>query len=230
MTLYARPQDNELVSNLALGKSTQTRGRIKALQLSRPPDFEALRKARDNIILPAKDRKTKMKYVGETRTRKPAGKEDIHHERNGSGPKRRRKVVDRGRKQGEHKLRLSDGEAGEHQPGYKRHYHEQDAESEGAELEEKGSDAIDGGDAQVTTPTVLLPRPTKRRSETSNERRPSRHNLSAQKQGQIPRRRQSEPIEPVRYIRLNSSAVGRSQTTPILRYIISKLLVNICIC
>ena len=136
-----------------------------------PPDSEALRKARDYIKSSADGRKTKMKYVGEIRTRESAGKEDIHHGRNKSGSKRRRKVVDRERKHGERKLRLSEVEPGEYQPVYQRRYREQVAESGGAELEEIGSDEVDGGDAQVATPASPLPRPTKRqRTETESTR------------------------------------------------------------
>lgn len=176
----------------------------------RPPDIEALRKARLNYInAPADGQRTKMKYIGETITREAAKREDIKLVRKVSGPSRRRKAVDPEPKHRQRKVRLSEVEPGEYQSVYERRHQEPDIDSGRAESERKPYE-LDDSDAHIQTATQPLRPAVERRSKTGSAQRPSQRDSTVGKHGQIPRRK-SEPIEPVRRIRCTSSDADGSQ-------------------
>lgn len=202
-------------------KDSRTSTRLKVVDLApedKPSDLEALRKARlDHINTPADEQK-KMKYIGETITREPANKADLHHVRKVSATKRRRKGIESERKHRQRKVRATEAESGEYQPVYETRHRERDVEPISVEAEEKETDDIGhGSDVQPTTPPEPSQRPVERRSKTGDAQRPGGRDGIVKKQRQTSRRRQSEPIERIHHIHRNSPGIDDCQPALIQR-------------
>jgi hypothetical protein len=176
----------------------------------KPPDLEALRKARlDYINIPAEERPKKMRYVGETITREPANKADLQHVRKVSGTRRRRKRIDPERKHHHRKNRIDEVEDGEYQSVYGRHDRQQDIESKKVDVDEHETDGVSNSDAhsnsnEASDPTqnsnagcskISTPGPDRRQDGVVERRR------------QTSRRRQSEPVKRIHHSRRNSYGI-----------------------
>ena len=179
---------------------------------AKPADLESLRKARlDYISTLAEDRPKKMRYVGETITREPVKVQDVRHVHRVSGSKRRRKVVDPGRKHGKRKVRDVEAEAGGYKSVYTSHQREEEVRSRQDDVAESEPDDSDRSDAHSKASSEPIQRSMGRRPKTSMQR-PSEQDAPVEKQRQTYRRRQSEPIERVHHVRRNSYGIDECQT------------------
>jgi hypothetical protein len=186
----------------------------------KPADLEALRKARlDYISTLTEDKPKKMRYVGETITREPVKAQDVRHVHKVSGSKRRRRVVDPGRKHGKRKVRDVEAEAGAYTSVYTSRQREQEVRSRQDDVVGSEPDDSDRSDAHSKASSEPIKRSMARRPKTGMQR-PSEQDAPVEKQGQTYRRRQSEPIERTHHVRRNSYGIDECQTGSILGYVL----------
>jgi hypothetical protein len=186
----------------------------------KPADLEALRRARlEYISTLAEDRPKKMRYVGETITREPVKAQEVRHAHRVSGSKRRRKVIDPGRKHGKRKVRDAEPETGGYTSVYERRLREQEVGSRQDDVGGSEPDDSDRSDAYSKASSEPVQRSTGRRSKTGLQR-PSEQEAPVEKQRQTYRRRQSEPIERTHQVHRNSYGIDECQTGPTHGYVL----------
>lgn len=192
------------------GKSSAT---LDSPPIEKPPDLEALRKARlDYINTAADEPKKKMKYIGETITREPARKVDVDHVRKASGSKRRRKSDDPLHRHRQRKVRASEVATGGYQSVYERRSPEQDVESKTSEPEEQEVVKLDRQEGPEVTPSDSILPTVRRRSKRGDEgKEVEREDSGIDKQRRTTRRRQTVPTDRVRHVRRNSYGIDECE-------------------